>query len=70
MDAFGQRMTVVMDYLSDNQPSGALTEIIALEAKKKVLDKLSTTQRRTLILIKSLCLAKVNNYGEAEQLFE
>lgn len=65
MDVFTQRMTIVYDHLSANEPQQALNELNALVNKKKSLAKLTDKQKALLSLVKCSCLARLNNYGEA-----
>lgn len=76
MDAFSQKMTVVFDHLMANEPHQALNEINQLLSKEKKAakdgknskSKLTEKQNAYITLIRASCLARLNLYGEADQL--
>jgi len=69
MDFFSQRMNVIYDSLSNNETAAALAELNQLTGKKKTADKLTDKQKLMLLLVRSLCMIKMNQYGEANSSF-
>jgi 23S rRNA maturation mini-RNase III len=78
MDVFTQKMKVVFDHLMDNEAPQALNEINqllnkekkALKDGKNAKSRLTDKQNAYITLVKASCVARLNGYGEAEQLLD
>jgi hypothetical protein len=71
MESFRDKISNTLNYLSSNETVQAVNELKDLMTKKKekVYDKFTAKQKLIIELLRSLCLLKNTQYGEADVCF-